>query len=222
MSRQPDYNQYNSQYAQYSQYPQHSSSQYPQYSQYNRPESSRNWSEEAVRGSWESSYQRSTAVSPRDRDTSSSSARAVVPRAEREARAHMVDSWIGQQRTQDPSRVMDAVSDWATPESSPCISDGSSTFQTTTQHHSYGTPAYPTRHSDRAPVMPADYHYTTSSPSRTAYRPDHRASSSRDAGYSADYDLRGVGSFTEHDRSRGSDRKVKYKPLTNWFDMWLP
>ncbi|KPM38073.1 hypothetical protein AK830_g8487 [Neonectria ditissima] len=174
---------------------------------YSRPDSSRNWSEEAIRGSWESSYQRSTAATPRDRN---SSWRGAMP-ADYDTRPGMVDNWLGQQRTQDPSRVMDAVSDFATPESSPAISDGSATFQT--------RPAYGRRAPDRTPVAPPEYY--TSSPSRTwKQSPDHGSSSRRAPSHSAEYDLRGVGSFADGgDHSR---RKVKYKPLSNWFDMWLP
>lgn len=267
MSRQPDYNsQYNYQYSQ------------PPYGHFDRTETStsRNWSEEAVRGSWESSYQRSMAASPGDANSSAS--RAAVPRAEHEARATMVDSWIGQQRTHDPRGLVDAVSDFATPESSPCISDGSSTFQPTAArgsyphqyphgqhqyHHqhnpsssssaaaaAYGTPTSYAAAGRGRGTTPAEYsyHYTTSSPGRAyGYRPsppEHYASSTRDgaapANYSSDYDLRGVGSFTDPERprfvvsnpsydcnsltqySRASNDRVKYKPLTNWFDMWLP
>lgn len=196
MARQPDYNR------DYSQdYNRDYSRDYNR--DYSRPGSSRNWSEEAIRGSWESSYQRSTATSPRDRN---SSWRGVTP-TDYSAKAGMVDNWLGQQRTQDPSRAMSAVSEFVTPESSPVISDGSATFQT--------RPAFGARPPvDRAPVMPPDYY--TPSPSRTTWRqsPGH-ASSSRgaasysarhsvdhSAGHSAEYDLRGVGSFADADRSR--------------------
>ncbi|KAH7162986.1 hypothetical protein B0J13DRAFT_26179 [Dactylonectria estremocensis] len=212
-------------------------SRHPDYSRdyYSRPSSSsRNWSEEAVRGSWESSYQRSTAASPRDRN---SSWRGATP-PDYSARAGMVDNWLGTQRTHDPSRPMSTVPEFATPDSSPVISDGSATFQTRpTYGHSpaisdgsatfQSRPVYGSRPVDRTPVVPPDYY--TSSPSRTTWRPSPgQGSSSRGATShshsthnSVDYDLRGVGSFADGDRSRRS-KDVKYKPLSNWFDLWLP
>ncbi|KAF5019840.1 hypothetical protein F66182_8153 [Fusarium sp. NRRL 66182] len=186
------------------------------------PESSRNWSEEAVRGSWDSNYQRAMSANTSPRDQSQAWRRPSPNSYDR--RQTMVNQWLGQQYTHDPSMAVDAVSNFTTPETSPAISD-SATFASRTQEPS----SYQTHAVSNVFLAPG-------SRNNVPYRPyDNRRHSaqlsSRDQAYSRfvdsrqadsrypEQDLRGVGAFADNDRSR---REVKYKPLSNWFGLWLP
>ncbi|KAF4958185.1 hypothetical protein FSARC_11069 [Fusarium sarcochroum] len=190
-------------------------------------DSSRNWSEEAVRGSWDSNYQRTTSANTSPRDQSQAW-RGASPNTYDRSQT-MVNQWLGQQYTHDSSTVMDAVSDLTTPTTSPAFSD-SSTFPSRTHE----APTYQTRHVGNeylappsrtsVPHRPYDNHYHNGAPSSSrgsaSYRLDNRAADYRHMEpRSTEQDLRGVGSFADTDRSR---REVKYKPLSNWFGLWLP
>jgi hypothetical protein len=194
--------------------------------QYNT-ESSRNWSDEAVRGSWDSNYQRTTSANTSPRDQSQAWRRPSPQAYDR--RQTMVNQWLGQQYAHDPSVIMDGVSDLTTPTTSPAFSD-SPTFPSRTheappyQTHAVANDflAPPSRTS--VPHRPYDPHCyngaTSSSRGSTSYRLDNRSMDYRQMEpRSAEQDLRGIGSFADNDRSR---REVKYKPLSNWFGLWLP
>ncbi|KIL94983.1 hypothetical protein FAVG1_01914 [Fusarium avenaceum] len=194
--------------------------------QYNT-EGSRNWSDEAVRGSWDSNYQRTTSANTSPRDQSQAWRRPSPQAYDR--RQTMVNQWLGQQYTHDPSVALDGVSDLTTPTTSPAFSD-SPTFPSRTheappyQTHAVANDflAPPSRNS--VPSRQHDPHYyngATSSPrGSTSYRYDNRSMDYRQMEpRSAEQDLRGIGSFADNDRSR---REVKYKPLSNWFGLWLP
>ncbi|KAF5657469.1 hypothetical protein FCIRC_13238 [Fusarium circinatum] len=198
------------------------------YGQTYNTESSRNWSDEAVRGSWDSNYQRTTSANTSPRDQSQAWRRPSPQAYDR--RQTMVNQWLGQQYSHDPSsNVVDAVSDLTTPTTSPAFSD-SPTFPSRTQEAPpYQTHAVandflapPSRTS--IPHRPHDSHYPNAPPASsrgsTSYRLDNRSVDYRHMEpRSAEQDLRGVGSFADNDRSR---REVKYKPLSNWFGLWLP
>ncbi|KAH7196978.1 uncharacterized protein B0J16DRAFT_10067 [Fusarium flagelliforme] len=199
-----------------------------QYSQNYYTDSSRNWSEEAVRGSWDSNYQRTTSANTSPRDQSQQWSRPSPQAYDR--RQTMVNQWLGQQYqhqyNHDPSAAADTVSDFTTPTTSPAFSD-SPTFPSRT----HDAPAYqthavagdflapPSRTSVQYRQHDNQYHNGAASSSRgsTTYNQsaDYRHMDYR----SSDQDLRGVGSFADNDRSR---REVKYKPLGNWFGLWLP
>ncbi|KAM0359171.1 hypothetical protein HYE67_008387 [Fusarium culmorum] len=199
-----------------------------QYSQNYYSDSSRNWSDEAVRGSWDSNYQRTTSANTSPRDQSQAWSRPSPQAYDRSQ--NNVNQWLGQQYqnqyTNDHSMVADTVSDFTTPTTSPAFSD-SPTFPSRTQH----TPAYQTQtvgdeflappSRTSLPHRQYDSHYHSGAPSSSrgsiSYNQsvDYRRTESR----STDQDLRGVGSFADNDRSR---REVKYKPLGNWFGLWLP
>jgi len=199
------------------------------YGQTYNTDSSRNWSDEAVRGSWDSNYnyQRTTSANTSPRDQSRAWRRPSPQAYDR--RQTMVNQWLGQQYSHDPSNVVDAVSDLTTPTTSPAFSD-SPTFPSRTQEAPpYQTHAVtndflapPLRTS--IPHRPHDSHYPNAPPASsrgsTSYRLDNRSVDYRHMEpRSAEQDLRGVGSFADNDRSR---REVKYKPLSNWFGLWLP
>lgn len=194
--------------------------------QYNT-ESSRNWSDEAVRGSWDSNYQRTTSANTSPRDQSQAWRRPSPQAYDR--RQTMVNQWLGQQYTHDPSVTMDGVYDLTTPTTSPAFSD-SPTFPSRTHE----APPYQTHAvandflapPSRTSVPPRQYDphcyngATSSSRGSTSYRLDNRSMDYRQMEpRSAEQDLRGIGSFADNDRSR---REVKYKPLSNWFGLWLP
>ncbi|KAF5669251.1 hypothetical protein FHETE_5009 [Fusarium heterosporum] len=196
------------------------------YSQQYNAESSRNWSDEAVRGSWDSNYQRTTSANTSPRDQSQAWSRPSPQAYDR--RQTMVNQWLGQQNTHEPSTGMGGVSELTTPTTSPAFSD-SPTFPSRTQEAPpYQTHAVandllapPSRTS--IPYRPYDSHYHNGAPSSrgsTTYRLDDRSLDYRQTEpRSTDQDLRGIGSFADNDRSR---REVKYKPLGNWFGLWLP
>ncbi|KAF4973890.1 hypothetical protein FZEAL_9147 [Fusarium zealandicum] len=193
----------------------------PTDSRYNRTESSRQWSDEAVRGSWDSSYQRASAApSPRDQ---TSSWRGASPNSYDRTQTR-VSQWLGQQYTQDPSRAVDAVTNLTTPTTSPAISDSAS-FPSRTTGDSYQTHAVSNDFMappPRTSVPHRQYDHGSSSYSR---EPTSRAVDYRPVEYrpmeprSTEQDLRGVGAFADTDSSR---RRVKYTPLSNWFGLWLP
>jgi hypothetical protein len=177
--------------------------------QYNT-ESSRNWSDEAVRGSWDSNYQRTTSANTSPRDQSQAWRRPSPQAYDR--RQTMVNQWLGQQYAHDPSVIMDGVSDLTTPTTSPAFSD-SPTFPSRTheappyQTHAVANDflAPPSRTS--VPHRPYDPHCyngaTSSSRGSTSYRLDNRSMDYRQMEpRSAEQDLRGIGSFADNDRSR--------------------
>ncbi|KAM5355788.1 hypothetical protein ACJ41O_002434 [Fusarium nematophilum] len=175
---------------------------------YSRPDSSRQWSEEAVRGSYESSFTRTPATSsPRDQPTSWR--RPSPPSYDR--RQTMVNQWLGQQSSHDSSVVMDAVSDMTTPTTSPAISDSATfpsrhadSYQTHAASNDFLAPpsrtSLPHRYFDQSP--------SSSSREPTSRSMDHRPVDYRPVDYrhanypSADQDLRGVGAFADTDSSR--------------------
>ena len=82
---------------------------------------SRKWSEEAVRGSVQSSLHRLS---------SERSVQEEEPLVEDDTTASLIDEWLSHQETEDVSTVIYAVSTLSTPISSPANSDDSSTFAT--------------------------------------------------------------------------------------------
>ncbi|KAL4730421.1 hypothetical protein ACLX1H_002455 [Fusarium chlamydosporum] len=180
-----------------------------QYSQNYYTDSSRNWSDEAVRGSWDSNYQRTTSTNTSPRDQSQAWSRPSPQAYDRSQT--MVNQWLGQQYqtqyTNDPSTVHDTVSDFTTPTTSPAFSD-SPTFpsrtQDTTMYQTHAVAneflAPPSRTSIPHRQYDSNYHNGASSSSRgsTTYNRsvDHRHMDPQ----TADQDLRGVGSFADNDR----------------------
>ncbi|KAF5012957.1 hypothetical protein FDECE_1004 [Fusarium decemcellulare] len=200
------------------------------YNQQQRSGSSRYWSDEAVRGSWDSNYQRTSATSS-PRDQASNSYRRSPNAHDRNQT--MVNQWLGQQYNQEPTHTMDAVSDLTTPTTSPAISD-SATFPSRTAEsyhthavsHDFLAPPSTTRtsipHRSYHDYQQHHHHHHASTSSRDPVprTMDYRTVDYRQAEYpSAEQDLRGVGAFADTDSSR---RRVKYKPLSNWFGLWLP
>ncbi|KAM0353520.1 hypothetical protein ACHAPU_001532 [Fusarium lateritium] len=196
------------------------------YSQQHNAESSRNWSDEAVRGSWDSNYQRTTSANTSPRDQSQAWRRPSPQSYDR--RQTMVNQWLGQQDTHQHSVAMDGVSELTTPTTSPAFSD-SPTFPSRTQEappyqtHAVANDFLAPPSRTTVPYRPYDPHYqngASSSRGSTSYRLDNRSLDYRQMEpRSTEQDLRGIGSFADNDRSR---REVKYKPLSNWFGLWLP
>ena len=179
------------------------------YNNYHRSsESSRQWSDEAVRGSWDSSFQRASAVSSPPDQTSSM--RRISPNAY-DRRQNMVNQWLGQQQfqqhPQEPTVAMDAASDFTTPTTSPAISD-SATFTSRTgdyyQMHATTNDylAPPSRNS--VPYRPYDNGAPSSSRDPAPRTMDYRTVDYRQTDYhqSEDQDLRGIGAFASTDSSR--------------------
>lgn len=214
------------------------------YNNYHRSsESSRQWSDEAVRGSWDSSLYRASAVSSPPDQTASR--RRISPNAH-DRRQNMVNHWLGQQQfqqhPQEPTVGMDTVSEFTTPTTSPAISD-SATFTSRNGDHyqmhattsDYVIP--PSRNS--VPYRPYDNGAPSTSRDPAPRTMDYRTVDYRQTDYhqSEDQDLRGIGAFASTDSSRYDSRmgyqsrlktntnhrrKVKYKPLSSWHGLWLP
>lgn len=86
------------------------------------PKVSRKWSEEAVRGSVQSSIFRFSSASPAHEEESP---------AEDNTNLNLIAEWLShQEEPSDPSTIVDAVSELTTPLSSPMTSFGSPTFET--------------------------------------------------------------------------------------------
>lgn len=138
----------------------------------------RKWSEEAVRGSVESNFQRILNESPaQEGDEERVTDDDMIP--------SLIDDWLSQQGTEDLSTVIYAVSTLSTPISSPATSDGSSTFATQAG----------LARSNMETLMPPG---TSARPSGKNPRKRPREPTSD----STENDLLGVGSFAEGQRPR--------------------
>ena len=143
------------------------------------PKVSRKWSDEAVRGSVESSFYRSSSGSPAQEE--------AAPQTDDNTNPNLIDEWLSHQETEDPSTMIDAVSDLVTPISSPTTSVDSATFATQQGLHR------PTVES----LMPAA---SSSRPVKSST--NTRISPREPTPQSTAQDLLGVGAFAEPSRPR--------------------
>ncbi|CAM1506994.1 Fc.00g066350.m01.CDS01 [Cosmosporella sp. VM-42] len=142
------------------------------------PKVSRKWSDEAVRGSVESSFYKSSSGSP---------AQEEEPQPEGNTNLDLITEWLGHQGTEDPSTILDAVSDLVTPISSPNTSVDSPTFTT---QPGLSRPTV-------EPLMPPP---SSSRPQRRS--PEARIPPREPTPQSTEHDLLGVGAFAEPHRPR--------------------
>lgn len=156
-----------------------------------RPNLTREWSREAVRGSWESSFQRSLSGSlTRERYSVWMESLSSSPSSEGTSE-NLIDDWLKKQDTEQPSSVIDAVSDLdSVPSQLAMVSPATSVASTSSE-------VRPTA------KRPARSVAASSLPPRPLKRRTHGdGSGPTDRDNAAQNDLRGVGAFAQAQRPR--------------------
>lgn len=177
----------------------------------NRPGPSRQWSEEAVKGSWQSTrYQSFSSPTPRNQNPAWMRIDTLSDSSVHHSKQAMVNQWLGQQNTQDPSATIDAVqSELTTPTTStisPAISDAATFPSRISDIH----PAYALQNASLTPPSKSSRwqqhlrESSTSSSQDRSYRySEHRSTDNHSANHTRiDSELAGVGSFADADNSR--------------------